>query len=285
MSLKKTALVSTAMLLLISGCSTINETIDNIRGDSAAAPQESLKSDMVAKAGDMADKKHGVDYAALVAMASRPEIDRKDDAARKPAAVMAFFGAKPGMTVMELEAGGGYYTELLSHAVGLNGKVIMQNPQSFDAFLGDALEQRLGNNRLPNVTVSRSLFDDLEAEDASVDLVTWVLGPHELFFTLQDGTGFGDPDTAYAEIARILKPGGSFVALDHAAAAGAPASTGGDTHRIDPNLVIAATQKAGLEMVAMSDVLANPADDYSKNVFDPSVRRKTDRFLVKFRKP
>jgi predicted methyltransferase len=56
-------------------------------------------------------------------------------------------------------------------------------------------------------------------------------------------------------------------------------------HRIDPATVRADFERAGFELEAQSDLLANPADDHSKNVFDPAIRGKTDRFLYKFRKP
>jgi len=36
---------------------------------------------------------------------------------------------------------------------------------------------------------------------------------------------------------------------------------------------------------ASSDVLKNPADDLSLNVFDPAIRGKTDQFLLRFKKP
>ena len=83
----------------------------------------------------------------------------------------------------------------------------------------------------------------------------------------------------------MLKAGGHFVVLDHQAAPGSPAETGGTTHRLDRAIVEQRAAAVGLELVAESDLLANPADDYAKNVFDPSVRRKTDRYLLKFAKP
>ena len=84
---------------------------------------------------------------------------------------------------------------------------------------------------------------------------------------------------------RVLKPGGEFIAMDHAANAGAPSSTGGTIHRIDPATVLASAKAAGLVFVEQSDVLANPQDDRSKMVFDATIPRHTDQFLFSFRKP
>ena len=223
-------------------------------------------------------------YAALLAHADRPEGDNEDDAARKPAAVLEFAGVEAGMSVYEIEAGGGYYTELLSRAVGPEGSVMMQNPAGFDRFLGDSVEKRLADDRLANVTLRKSNFDDLAAEDGSMDMVTWMLGPHELWLISSDGEGLGDPVASFAQIAAMLKPGGTFVVVDHAADAGSPATTGGETHRIDPQIIKDMAAVAGLEFVGSSDLLASSDDDHTLMVFDPEIRRKTDRFVFKFRK-
>ena len=84
----------------------------------------------------------------------RPAEDAADDARRMPLEVLAFAGIEAGMHVFEMEAGGGYYTEILSRAVGPAGSVVMQNPPSFDSFVGDAPEQRVA--RLPNVRLSKT---------------------------------------------------------------------------------------------------------------------------------
>lgn len=220
-----------------------------------------------------------------VANAARLDEDWADDTMRKPADVLAFIGVEPGMTVFELEAGKGYYTEMLSTLVGEDGAVVMQSPPNFDGFLGDAIEQRLAGGRLANVRLSKSAFDQLDAQDGSIDVATWLLGPHELFFTPSDGGDLGDPAGTFAEVFRILKPGGVFVVLDHAAAPGAPASSGGVVHRIDPAIVKQLAADAGFVLAKESDILRNDKDDYAMNVFDPAVRRKTDRFLLKFKKP
>lgn len=222
---------------------------------------------------------------AAIAHPERSADDMADDKLRKPAEVLAFSGVKAGMQIFEMEAGQGYYTEILSRIVGPTGAIIMQNPPAFDSFAGAAVEKRLSDDRLPNVRRARCNFDDLKADDASADMVTWFLGPHELYFMPAGVESLGDETRAYAEIMRVLKPGGYFVVLDHAAAAGSPKSTGGETHRIDPVIVKSLAAAAGFELVDQSDILRNPNDNYAVGVFDPDVRRKTDRFLLKFRKP
>ncbi len=256
----------------------------------AALALMACKPDGETSADDTGDTETAVmDYAALAAAAvaneSRPEADRSDDEMRKPAAVLTFAGIAPGMRVFEMEAGSGYYTELLSSIVGADGEVVMHNPAPFDSFLGDAVPQRLADNRLPNVTALKADFDNLDVADASVDVVTWFLGPHELYFTPAGVDSLGDIDKTYAEVMRILKPGGTLIILDHAAAAGSPETTGGTLHRIDPVIVKGLVEGAGFVFVEESDVLSNPDDMYDMGVFDPAVRRMTDRFLLKYKKP
>ena len=225
------------------------------------------------------------DHVSILTHPDRPAADLTEDKLRKPTEVLTFIGIEYGMTVVELEAGRGYYTELFAHTVGPEGKVYMHNPLAFDAFFGDAIVERL-DDRLDNVQAMRTNFDEITVADGSADLVTWFLGPHELWFRPENAPveAFGNPDKAFAEIVRVLKPGGVFVAIDHEAAAGAPAASGSDTHRIDPAIVLDHAKRAGLELVEESDLFANPDDDYALSVFDPSVRRKTDRFVFKFRK-
>ncbi|KCZ56374.1 hypothetical protein HY29_08770 [Hyphomonas beringensis] len=243
-----------------------------------AAPEDSTTLEVV---------EPNYDYASVFVKDDRPEGDYEQYEIRKSRDVLEFTGVQPGMTVVDLEAGGGVYTELFSRVVGEEGRVFLQNPPAFDAFLGDSVEKRM-DGRLLNVTHIKVPFDDLEpVGDQQADLVTWLLGPHELWYTPEGSEpgDLGDPETAFAEIARVLKHGGHFVVIDHNAPEGAPATTGGETHRLAEAILIQMAEDAGLELVEESDLLANPADDRTLNVFDPSIRRHTDRYVLKFEKP
>jgi predicted methyltransferase len=220
---------------------------------------------------------------AALASVLRPSEDIADDARRKPAQVLAFAGLETGMDVLELEAGGGYYTELLSRAVGENGSIILQHPPGLMGFVGDGIDLRTADNRLPNVRVSVTDFDALDAADNSMDMVTWILGPHELGFE-PDGNSLGDPADTFSEIARVLKPGGVLLAADHIAPDGAGLEAGGSLHRIEESVVTQLAAQAGLTVVRSSDLLKNPSDPLTAGVFDPSIQGRSSKFVVLYRK-
>lgn len=216
--------------------------------------------------------------------ADRPEADLADDAQRMPLEVLAFTGIEAGMAVFEMEAGGGWYTEILSRAVGPQGSVVMQNPPSFDGFLGDAPQQRLAGNRLANVRLSKTNFDSLDAADGSMDLVTWILGPHELWFQPGGNVSLGDPEESFAEIVRILKPGGLFLAIDHDAAADSGTDVGGSLHRIRGDIITDLAEDAGLTVLRSSNLHLNENDPLTIGVFDPSIQGRTSKFVILFQK-
>ncbi len=224
------------------------------------------------------------DYSKAFMVDDRPEADYEMYEVRKSKEVLMFTGIKPGMTVVDMEAGTGFYTELYSKVVGDTGRVYMQNPAQFDGFIKDGLEERFKDDRLPNVTYAKTTFDGDIAPDGTVDVVTWILGPHELWWTPDDEEPgvFGTPDSTFSKIADMLKPGGVFIAIDHSAPDDAPSSTGGDTHRISEVIIKELAAKHGMEVLAESDVLRNAEDDRLVQVFDKSIRRKTDRFVIKF---
>jgi predicted methyltransferase len=95
----------------------------------------------------------------------------------------------------------------------------------------------------------------------------------------------GAPAAAFADIARVLKPGGYLVVMDHVAKAGSPDTSGNDLHRIDPAIVKPLIEAAGLVQDEEITLLANAADDHTLGVFDKAIQGKTDQFLIRYRKP
>jgi predicted methyltransferase len=82
-----------------------------------------------------------------------------------------------------------------------------------------------------------------------------------------------------------LKPGGSYVIVDHAAAVGAGTNDAQSLHRIEPASARKEVEAAGFVLDAESTVLANKEDAHSIKPFDPSIKGKTDRFAYRFVKP
>lgn len=211
----------------------------------------------------------------------RPAEDAADDERRMPLEVLAFAGIRAGMHVLEMEAGGGWYTEILSRSVGPSGSVIMQNPAAFEGFVGDGDDERAA--RLANTRLSTTPFDELDAPDGTIDMVTWILGPHELWFQ-PGGESLGDPGRSFAEIARVLKSGGVFLAVDHHAAEGTGPEVGGTLHRIREGIVHEHAEAAGLRLVRRSALHRNESDPLDIGVFDPAIRDRTSKFVSLYRK-
>lgn len=72
--------------------------------------------------------------------------------------------------------------------------------------------------------------------------------------------------------------------MDHYATAGSGKASAQELHRIDVDFAKSDIGSRGFKLVAESDVLRNPDDDYDITVFDPKVRGKTDRFVLVFEK-
>ena len=225
-------------------------------------------------------------YETAVSRSDRREADRTRDDGRRPAEVLAFFGIEPGMRVLDMFSGGGYYSELLSYVVGPDGAVSAHNNAAYRGFVGDELTERYADGRLSNVSQLDAENNELTLPDGQFDAVTLVLAYHDIYYVdAENGWPEIDGPALLAEFFRGLKPGGIVGLVDHAAPTGAPPTTGGTTHRIDSAIVIAEMEAAGFVLDDESDLLRNPNDDLEMNVFDPAVRGSTDRFLLRFRKP
>ncbi len=215
------------------------------------------------------------------AAADRSEEDQARDGQRKPQEVLAFLGVESGDAVLDVWAAGGWYTEVLSVAVGPDGHVISQNPpqvlQFRDGSNDKALTARLADGRLANVERHDGALVDSSIEAGSLDFVMTALNFHDMY-------NMQGPDSALAILKTIhaaLKPGGVLGLVDHVGNADADNNS---LHRIDPALARKTALDAGLVLEAESDLLANPEDDHSKMVFEPSLRGNTDRFILRLRK-
>jgi predicted methyltransferase len=261
----RTTIAIAAYAIALAACSQ--------EGESTTAPPAAAESEVSV-------------YAGALARASRPESDIASDATRKPADVLRFFGIKPGDIVLEMWAAGGYYTELLSAVVGPDGKVIAHDNTPSLNFAAEAHANRHAGNRLPNVELLVAENNELQLEQGRFDAITIVLNYHDVYWASEEYGWVGiDVAPFVAELYKGLKPGGILGIVDHQAEPGSPAETGNTLHRIDSAVVIADLEAAGFVLDGESDVLRNSEDDYSVNVFDPAVRGKTDRFVLRFRKP
>lgn len=225
-------------------------------------------------------------HAAAVANPQRTAADKARDAGRKPAAILDFFAIEPGMTVLDMFSGGGYYTELLSYVVGPQGRVVSHTNSAYANFVGDEAVNRYADDRLPNVEILLAENNELELPANEFDVVMMVLAYHDIYYVdPNNGWPKIDGPKLVSELYQSLKPGGIVAVVDHYAEAGSPRETGGSLHRIDPGIVIEEMQAEGFVLDGKSEVLRNMDDDYELNMGDPKVRGKTDRFVLKFRKP
>lgn len=219
---------------------------------------------------------------AALADKSRPAEEVARDAARKPGELLELVGVKTGDKVVDLVMGGGYFTRLLSAAVGPTGKVYAFQPSEFIAFRAAYGEsQKTVAGAYANVTPLTSPFGALDIPDGA-DAVLTVQNYHD--FHLKNFA----PDTAAkvnAEVFKSLKPGGVYVVVDHVANTGSGMDAPNTVHRIDPAIVRQEVEAAGFKLESESPMLRTAADPHTANVFDPSIRGRTDQFIMKFRKP
>ena len=272
----------TATLLLLSGCA-------------------SLSQDQIAQ---------------IVASPDRSAADKTNDVRRKPEAMLAFIGIKPGMVALDLSAGGGYTTELLARAVGPNGRVYGQSaprpapgaparppvapeggaaPAAVPPAMASAtpaapavprptspqaLEARAKNPAVSHIVAVVQPFEapvPPELASSAIDLVTLMFNYHDL------GHMGVDRDRMNRAVFAALKTGGIYVIADHSGRTGTGISEAGTLHRIEEAFLVKEVEAAGLKFVAQGNFMRNPADPRDKNTPNPPMPK--DEFVVKFVKP
>jgi len=217
----------------------------------------------------------------LATAQTRPVEDTARDAVRKPVDMVAFAGIKSGMTVVDMIPGTGYFTRVFSVAAGPKGKVVAVVPAAAEAAYPEAAKavRALSTQGFGNVSVVASPLDPSLA--GSVDVFWTAQNYHDLHNSLPPEGVIGFDKAVFS----TLKSGGVFVIVDHAAADNSGLSATNTLHRIDPATIKAEVTAAGFVFDGESPVLRNPADPRTANVFDPTIRGKTDQVVYRFKKP
>ncbi len=237
---------------------------------------------------------------------------------RNPAETLEFFGIEPGMTVVELLPGGGWYSRILSAYLGPDGKLIGVNyPQNIWSLFGFMSEERVAAmatwaSDWPEQAVAWQVDDAAQyqafvlgnlPEDlvGTADAVVMIRALHNLA-RFDAEHGFMQP--ALADVYAVLKPGGIVGVVQHEARPEMPEDwASGDNGYIKRDFVVAQFEAAGFELVGESDINANPLDqptvEDSVWRLPPSLRGADDdetreerlaigeshRMTLKFRKP
>lgn len=219
-----------------------------------------------------------------VANPARAEKDPGIDQRRHPVELMTFAGVKPGDKVLDLIPGSGYFSKIFSGIVGANGHVYAVWPNEYDAEShpdSDNLRALAKTAAFANISVIVQPANALSAPEP-LDVVFTSQNYHDYPDKFMGPT---DPMILNRAVFNALKPGGVFVIIDHAAQKGSGLRDTDTLHRIDPDIVKKQVTAAGFVFEGASNVLRNPNDPHTDKVFDPSIRRHTDQFVFRFRKP
>lgn len=217
-----------------------------------------------------------VNNAAFQRMASDPirtDADRAADARRKPAEFLSFVQPGVGMTVMDVDAGGGYTTQLLALAVGPGGRVYAQVDKP-----RPNLEKRLADHPQPGIIPTvRPFQDPVPPGTPPLDLITLILNYHDIANLPVDRMQMN------RHLFDALKHGGHLVIVDHSARAGSGTADTSTLHRIDEASVLSEVQQAGFRLEQRGDLYRNPADRRDRPSSDRD--QQSDKFALKFVKP
>ena len=205
----------------------------------------------------------------------------------KQSELIRFARVDAGSTVIDVYPGNGDWTRLFSDVVGPEGRVYSFVPAEVAHFKNDPV----GLMRTLAKEPGRENVNAVSAELVALTEVTQptdVLWLHLFYHDLHTALIKDKGVTAEAfnrAVYERLKPGGSYVIVDHAAAIGAGTRDAQSLHRIEPASVREEVKAAGFVLDAESTMLANKDDPHSVKVFDPSIKGETDRFVYRFVRP
>ena len=218
---------------------------------------------------------------------NRAEANRDKDEARRPADMLAFISLGSGDIVLDYGSGGGYWAELFSIEVGDDGRIYAHHRP------GERFESRkealtaqfapFGNIELLPVGSG----EPLSLEDNSVNTVMLSYIYHHLHYAEDSGEVFPANSAALlAEFSRVLKPGGTFIVIEHVAIDGSTRADSAGWHRTPPDTAKADITGAGFEFADEApDLYKNPDDDLMNVWYETGLSGKTTTFVHKYRKP
>ena len=227
------------------------------------------------------------DVAAAVSAPGRPADAVALDEVRRPVEVLRWLGLERGDRVLDYFTGTGYYAEIMARAVGPQGHVTGWNSPGFGRNERVAAALAAIRQRSPNTSFYFTPTTAISFPSNAYDFVLLHLVYHDAYW---ESERFGlpriDPNNVTRAIFEATKPGGIVGVIDHVANPGRETRAEVEaTHRIDPSVIRADFERAGFVFDGESDLLRNPQDNRSVNVFDPSIRGRTDRVVYRFRKP
>jgi len=240
-------------------------------------------------------------YAPILAGPQRSAANRARDAYRHPVETLKFFGLQPAMTVVEISPQGGWYTEILAPYLRDHGKLYAaaQNPAAGrnDAAARAKFEAKLAAKPAIYDKVEVSAFSKdayAVAPDGSADMVLTFRNVHNWMYD-------GAADQVFASFYKALKPGGILGVEEHRGLDTIPQDPKAANGYVRQDYVIAMAKRAGFELVASSEIDANPRDTkvYPKGVWTlpPTFELgsvdhakyadigEADNMVLKFRKP
>ena len=217
----------------------------------------------------------------------RAEANQEKDEARKPTEVLAFIALGSGDIVLDYGSGGGYWAELFSSVVGDDGKIYAHHR------LGERFESRkeaLTAQFAPFGNIELLPLDSgapLPLEDNSVDVVMLSYIYHHLHYAEDSGEDFPASSAALlSEFSRVLRPGGTFVVIEHVAIDGSTRAESAGWHRTPPDTAKADITGGGFEFADEApDLFKNPDDDLQNVWYETGLSGKTTTFIHKYRKP
>lgn len=256
--------------------------------------------------------------ALILASEHRSPTDRARDQFRHPAETLQFFEVEENSVVVELWAGGGWYTDILAPLVREKGKLYAVNfaadgdPNFYATNVGKKFQEKLASNpKLFDRVDVVPIVQEVELDDkgslksmkikefrfappGSADVVLTFRNSHTWFEHQQQ-------EAVYRMAFQALKPGGILGVVQHRAAEGSDPKATAPKGYLPESAVIAAAESVGFELVEKTEINANPKDtkDYASGVWALPPRLKdgdkdrekylaigeSDRMTLKFRKP